>query len=141
MNCGHIDHKGRACVRSFHLGPHVYTRLSQLGARKKRSAGAEREFKAVMVERCDGWCEARSVIQALRPSTVYPEELELYRYELMRQVCGTIILHPGRDAHHRWPEDRDYNRHDPERGLYVCAASHAWTHDHPVRAHEIGLLR
>lgn len=126
MNCGHVDRKGRACVRQFHIGPHVYTRLARLGARKKRSAGAEQAFKDALVERSEGWCEASQALS----------------YEARLEVCGTVILHPGRDPHHVDPKDRARNVHDPERGLWICGRAHDFIHQQqPARARELGLLR
>lgn len=49
--------------------------------------------------------------------------------------------HEGHDAHHRWPEDRRVNRHDPDRVLLLCRKAHDWAHAHPAAAAELGLLR
>ena len=63
-------------------------------------------------------------------------------------VCGPRFglpylwnVHPGDHAHHVWPEDRDRGVHDPDRMLYLCPTAHGWTHDHPLAAKALGLMR
>lgn len=130
MTCPHVDRRGRRCLRSLHFDPiHTYGRVAVRGRLKARTAVAERAFRQALVERSEGWCEVSTVLRRQND------------YGLNQQICGTVILHPGRDPHHRFPEDRRSNRHDPDRGLFVCAASHAWLHDNPASAHELGLLR
>ncbi len=58
-----------------------------------------------------------------------------------KEVCGRRGPHEGSDTHHVWPEDRDSNRHDLDRLLWLCRNSHRWAHDHPAIASQLGLLR
>jgi hypothetical protein len=147
MKCGHVDRKGRACIRQFHIGPHVYKRVAVRGARKARTAAAERDFRQKLVERSEGWCEARTVIDRWCPDSLDladPDYLALVtraQYELLSRVCGTVILHPGRDPHHVDPKDRARNVHDPERGLWICGQAHDFVHQREPRlARQVGLL-
>jgi len=149
MVCPHVHPRKGQCIRAFHMDfLHCYKRVAVRGARKQRSAGAERDFKTDLVERSDGWCEVRTVIDRWCPDSLdladpdYLALVQTAQYELLARVCGTIILHPGVDPHHVDPKDRARGVHDPERGLWICRRAHDFVHhQEPRLARQIGLLR
>ncbi len=98
--------------------------ISPRGAKARREKAALAAFRAELLARSRGVCEAH-----LRAPTRWPD------------ICGTRSQHAGTDPHHIWPEDRDEGRHDPARGLLLCRRAHRWTHSFPVSAAAAGLLR
>lgn len=91
--------------------------LPKIGRKTRRTQAAWSACRAAVIHRSGGWCETAS------------------------PACVTSGRHPALDVHHVWPEDRDAGRHDPARCLHLCAAAHRWTHDHPMEAAALGLLR
>ena len=102
-------------------------RLPPTGRKAKREQSELDTFRAEVKARAQGWCEAQTVGALTTTMAV--------------EVCGTSFRHPGRHCHHVWPEDRDRGVHDPDRGLFLCAAAHGWAHTHPEQAAMLGLLR
>lgn len=98
--------------------------IAQTGRKAWREGPALAQFRGVLRERSGGRCEA---VSSVRPRTGQP-------------VCSNTP-HPGDHAHHCFPEDRDAGIHDPDRGLFLCAASHEWAHSFPADAKVAGLLR
>lgn len=99
--------------------PLARSRLKQgKGAKARREEPALDAFRAALIERSGGECESPYAV-----------------------ACGTSARHRGDHCHHVEPNDRDRGVHDPDRGLYLCARSHAWAHAHPVTAAVLGLLR
>lgn len=94
--------------------PRRRTPIPKIGRKARREAEALAAFRFAVRSRA--WCEGNT------PACPYGP-------------------HPGAHAHHRWPEDRDAGRHDPARGLYLCAPGHAWVHANPREAGIRGLLR
>lgn len=113
------------------------TRLKQgKGTKAVREQPDIASFRERLQERSGGECEAQGVLYWM---TIAGGEMSPSDQLLL--VCGTHDRHHGAHPHHVWPEDRDAGIHDPERGLWLCARSHAWAHDHPALAAEFGLLR
>lgn len=97
--------------------------LRRVGARARRERPDLDAARAVV--RARGDCEAWGMIA---PRSGYDYVCESRR-------------HPGAHGHHIWPEDRDSGRHDPDRMLWLCPASHEFAHRNPRDAAELGLLR
>ena len=96
--------------------------LRRFVRRALRNDQALRDFRSTVCLRAEGLCEATGLAG--------PEGA----------VCRSTV-HSGSQAHHLWPEDRARNRHDPERGAWLCYVAHRWLHDHPAEAKTLGLLR
>lgn len=48
---------------------------------------------------------------------------------------------PGSQWHHRRRRAiKDEHRHCPCNGVWLCALCHAWVHQHPTEATELGLV-
>ena len=78
------------------------------------------------------------------------EESALFQFRAVvyrRQWCQgdtpacPIGQHPGTDAHHIWPSDRDKGLHNPNRAALLCRAAHQFVHEFPAWGREHGLLK
>lgn len=67
--------------------------------------------------------------------------------EFYTNVCAGAELVPkiacrgALDPHEPLTRARGGSIVDPENLLWLCRSHHDWTHDHPVQAHEVGLLK
>lgn len=114
-------------VRAFAAKPRKA--IPKVGRKAKREEAALAAFRHDVKQRAGGYCEA--------PWSG-------------TRADGTLILvahshtsepHNGAHSHHVWPEDHDRGVHDPDRGLYLCAASHSWSHLNPDDAKIVKTLR
>lgn len=99
-------------------------RPKQIGKKALREQEARIEFARAVARNAGGYCETMHL-----PVVV------------ATMICTVPVVHAGAHAHHVWPEDRDRGVHDPNRGLWLCARAHDWSHTHPALAWEYGLLR
>lgn len=103
-------------------------RIKQRGAKAEREQPALDAFRAALIARSGGECEAPAYVQTPTRVIVVPHS-------------STARHHAGAHSHHQYPEDHDRGVHDPARGLYVCTASHDWAHLHPDDGALAGILR
>lgn len=105
--CPALKH-GRQCRRPVgHDGFHVYA----VPRAWKSVRAADSGRRGEVLERVDGWCEARTVVCSGRATQVH---------HLLRRSQG------GTDA--------------PENLLGVCVRCHERIHSHPEWAYQVGLL-
>lgn len=100
------------------MEPKARRRLRQRGAKTRRESQALIRARREIQERSAGLCEARKL-----------------------GICGARVQHLGAHAHHVHPEDRDRGVHDPKRMLWLCPQAHAYAHNNPAKAKDLGLLR
>lgn len=116
--------------RAKPLGRGTPPRRSRLkqgkGAKAERETPALDAFRFAVYERARGFCEVMVISDPQKPFPFY----EIINSDDRRMICGIDSPHPGDNAHHVWPEDRDGGIHVPERGLYLCWRAHRWVHDH-----------
>lgn len=122
--CNHFDRHGRRCLREVHwFGLHTFAPLPSVGRKRIREQVALDAFRLEVKERARGQCEATALFA---PDGGY--------------VCDGR-LHPGTQAHHVFPSDRDRGVHDADRGRWLCDVAHSFVHSHPDVARTLGLLR
>lgn len=94
-------------------------------------------FRDALRARSGGLCEAPRMVQV-----VFDFLIETTDPPYITWLPCQDRPHAGVHPHHVWPEDRASGRHDPDRGLWLCAAAHdACHHTDPALAKRYGLLR